>query len=111
MHEARCAVLRGDAEHLEDLPMRGRGGIVDTEANTERALLQAFLDLPLHFFDLGVRSCFVSGVTAWKKDARIVHHRYSRGNVADACAVVDQRLTFSLCVPLICAAGSDFKLE
>src|SRR2546425_894404 len=100
-----------EREHLYDLRMGGRGGVVDSHAHGHGAALQAHLNLPLYLCEL-LRSCFaVGGVSPGKETSWLAHDLHADRNMADADAKIDERLPFSLGVPFVYIIGANLELQ
>src|SRR5712675_33580 len=108
----RGAVLRGDAEHFNDFPVGGAGGVVDAHAFRQRALSKTFVDSSRNFGELFGRSSAMGRFASGKHSAlRVAHNFHADGSVADAYAEIDERLPFPEGIPTIDVFGASFKFE
>src|SRR4029450_12756462 len=90
----RRAITCRHPKHLENLPARRIGRVLNSKANSNSTLFQSLLEALLHFFDLGVGRSAVCSIAAGNKLQRLLHRSHTRGNVSSADAVIDQRLPF-----------------
>ena len=107
------AVARGDAEGLEDFPLRRAGGVLDAEADGGRAALEAGFDEAEEVGELGGGGVVGGGAggCAGNEDGGFAHGGDAAGDVADADAVVQGGRAGTAGVPRVEIGGADFEFE
>src|ERR1700682_4527061 len=111
MHVYWRAIFRRDPKYVDDLVMRCGRGVVDAHPDRQRPTPQPLLYVLLDLGQFFRRGFTVSGISAWKKRARVAHHPDTHRNVPDAHTEIDQRLSFALRIPAIDVLGSDLQLQ
>ena len=98
-------------ERFDNLPAFCVRRVGDAEADGDRAAAEAALDAWRDPGDLVGRRRAMRGGTARQEGAGILHHGHPHRDVADADAVVDDRLSLACRVPPVDVARSNFKLH
>ncbi len=99
MNVVRHAALGRQREQIKHLAARRRRNVVDAEANTERAFVQALFDEVGHLTNFVRRGMAINSVVARQEAARVLQHGHFRRDVSDRRAEVDERFAFALGVP------------
>jgi hypothetical protein len=102
--------LGREAKQLQNFGASGQRHVSDPHADTQRAIVQAAAHQIVYFAALLGRRCAFRGVVRQQR-AAIVHHGYTRGNVAGRGAEVDQRLAFARAIPFRNRRNTHLHLE